>query len=63
MSLRDWCLIVLLGAIWGCSFVFNAVLIREIGPLWVTSLRVAMATTEWASGTQGASRLAITCAS
>src|SRR5690606_29365681 len=42
MSLRDWALIVLLGAIWGCSFVFNAVLIREIGPLWVTSLRVAI---------------------
>jgi len=42
MSLRDWALIILLGAIWGCSFVFNAVLIREIGPLWVTSLRVAI---------------------
>ena len=42
MSLRDWALIVLLGAIWGCSFVFNAVLIRETGPLWVTSLRVAI---------------------
>ena len=42
MSLRDWFLIVLLGAIWGCSFVFNAVLIREIGPLWVTSFRVAI---------------------
>jgi drug/metabolite transporter (DMT)-like permease len=42
MSLRDWFLIVLLGAIWGCSFVFNAILIREIGPLWVTSLRVAI---------------------
>lgn len=42
MSLRDWFLIILLGAIWGCSFVFNAILIREIGPLWVTSLRVAI---------------------
>lgn len=42
MSLKDWLLIILLGAIWGCSFVFNAVLIREIGPLWVTSLRVAI---------------------
>ncbi|ODT80342.1 MAG: ABC transporter permease [Pelagibacterium sp. SCN 64-44] len=42
MSLRDWLLVILLGAIWGCSFVFNAVLIREIGPLWVTSLRVAI---------------------
>ncbi len=42
MSLRDWFLIVMLGAIWGCSFVFNAVLIRELGPLWVTSLRVGI---------------------
>lgn len=42
MSLRDWFWIVLLGAIWGCSFVFNAVLIRELGPLWVTSLRVGI---------------------
>lgn len=42
MSLRDWFLIITLGAIWGCSFVFNAVLIREIGPLWVTSFRVAI---------------------
>ncbi|UYO00374.1 MAG: DMT family transporter [Devosia sp.] len=42
MSLRDWSLIVLLGAIWGCSFVFNALLIRELGPLWVTALRVGI---------------------
>lgn len=42
MSLRDWGWIILLGAIWGCSFIFNAVLIREIGPLWVTSFRVGI---------------------
>lgn len=42
MSLRDWFLIIMLGAIWGCSFVFNAVLIRELGPLWVTSFRVGI---------------------
>jgi drug/metabolite transporter (DMT)-like permease len=42
MNLRDWSWIVILGAIWGCSFVFNAILIREIGPLWVTSLRVGI---------------------
>jgi len=42
MSLRDWLLIILLGAIWGCSFVFNAILIRELGPIWVTSLRVGI---------------------
>ncbi len=42
MSLRDWGWIIFLGAVWGCSFVFNAVLIREIGPLWVTSFRVGI---------------------
>ncbi|NGP17595.1 DMT family transporter [Devosia aurantiaca] len=42
MSLRDWFWIILLGAIWGCSFVFNAILIREIGPTWVTALRVSI---------------------
>lgn len=42
MSLRDWFWIILLGAIWGCSFIFNAILIREIGPLWVTSFRVSI---------------------
>src|SRR5690606_8810502 len=42
MAWRDWIWIILLGAIWGCSFIFNAVLIREVGPLWVTSLRVGI---------------------
>lgn len=42
MSLRDWLTIILLGAVWGCSFVFNAVLIREIGPIWVTTFRVGI---------------------
>lgn len=43
MATRDWLLIILLGAIWGCSFIFNALLIREIGPLWVSGLRVGIA--------------------
>lgn len=42
MLLRYWALIVLLGAVWGCSFLFNAVLIREISPLWVSGGRVAI---------------------
>ncbi len=42
MPLRYWALIVLLGAVWGCSFMFNAVLIREISPLWVSGGRVAI---------------------
>ena len=42
MAQRDWFWIIFLGAIWGCSFIFNAVLIREISPLWVTSFRVGI---------------------
>jgi drug/metabolite transporter (DMT)-like permease len=40
MKLQYWLLIILLGAVWGCSFLFNAVLIREISPLWVSAGRV-----------------------
>lgn len=42
MPLRYWLLIILLGAVWGCSFLFNAVLIREISPLWVSAGRVSI---------------------
>lgn len=40
MNLRDWLIIIALGAVWGGSFLFNAVLLREIGPLWVSAGRV-----------------------
>lgn len=43
MASRDWFWIILLGTIWGSSFIFNAILIREIGPLWVSGLRVGIA--------------------
>jgi len=42
MPLRYWALIIGLGAVWGCSFLFNAILIREISPLWVSAGRVSM---------------------
>ena len=42
MPIRYWALIILLGAIWGCSFLFYAVLIREISPLWVSAGRVTI---------------------
>jgi drug/metabolite transporter (DMT)-like permease len=42
MPLRYWALIIGLGAVWGCSFLFNAVLIREISPLWVSAGRVTI---------------------
>jgi drug/metabolite transporter (DMT)-like permease len=42
MKLQYWLLIILLGAVWGCSFLFNAILIREISPLWVSAGRVTI---------------------
>ncbi|VAW15287.1 Permease of the drug/metabolite transporter (DMT) superfamily [hydrothermal vent metagenome] len=42
MNLRDWLWIFLLGIIWGFSFPFNALLLRELGPLWVSAGRVGV---------------------
>lgn len=42
MPLRYWLLIIALGSVWGGSFLFNAVLIREISPLWVSAGRVSI---------------------
>ena len=42
MTLREWFWIVFLGAVWGGSFIFNALLIRELSPLWVTAFRVGI---------------------
>lgn len=42
MPLRYWLLIIMLGAVWGSSFLFNAILIREISPLWVSAGRVTI---------------------
>lgn len=42
MTARYWALIVFLGALWGCSFLFNAILIRELGPLWVSAGRISI---------------------
>ena len=43
MALRDWFWVLLLGTIWGSSFFFNGILIREIGPLWVSAGRTTVA--------------------
>ncbi len=42
MNLRDWLWIFLLGIIWGFSFPFNALLLRELGPLWVSAGRTGV---------------------
>jgi len=40
---RDWSLLGLLSVLWGGSFFFNGVLLRELPPLTVVFLRVALA--------------------
>ncbi|OIQ28660.1 MAG: EamA family transporter [Alphaproteobacteria bacterium MedPE-SWcel] len=40
MALRYWAIIITLGIGWGMSFMFNAVLLRELGPLWIATGRV-----------------------
>jgi len=43
MSLRDWSLIFLLGAIWGGAFFFGRVAVAEIAPLKLVMFRVTLA--------------------
>ena len=40
MALRYWAVIFILGIGWGMSFMFNAILLRELGPLSVSMGRV-----------------------
>jgi len=40
---RDWSLLGLLSILWGGSFVFNGLILRELPPLTVVFLRVAVA--------------------
>src|ERR1700681_1348966 len=43
MDTRDWSLLGLLSVLWGGSFFFNGVVLRELPPLTVVLLRVALA--------------------
>ena len=43
ISLRDWSLIILLGAIWGGSFFFARIAVAEIAPLVLVMFRVGIA--------------------
>ena len=43
MRTSDWFWIITVGAIWGCSFFFNAILICELSALWVAAGRVSIA--------------------
>lgn len=42
MSTRDWFWVILLGTIWGTSFLFNDLLVAQVGPLWVSAGRVGI---------------------
>jgi drug/metabolite transporter (DMT)-like permease len=43
MSARDWAMLLLLGGIWGGSFFFASIAVREIQPLVLVLFRVAIA--------------------
>jgi drug/metabolite transporter (DMT)-like permease len=43
MDQRDWALLVLLSILWGGSFFFNGVAVRELPPLTIVLARVAIA--------------------
>src|SRR5258708_37264852 len=40
---RDWSLLALLSILWGGSFFFNGVVLRELPPLTLVLLRVSLA--------------------
>ncbi|MCF6344013.1 MAG: DMT family transporter [Devosiaceae bacterium] len=42
MNITNWLWIILLGIIWGFSFPFNAILLVELSPLWISALRVGI---------------------
>ena len=43
MSASDWGLLLLLSVLWGGSFLFNAITLRELGPLTIVLGRVGIA--------------------
>jgi drug/metabolite transporter (DMT)-like permease len=43
MSAREWAMLVALSLLWGGSFFFNGVAVRELPPLTIAFLRVALA--------------------
>src|SRR5690242_15662847 len=43
MSTKDWAQLLLLGALWGASFLFARIAVREIEPLTLVFYRVGIA--------------------
>jgi drug/metabolite transporter (DMT)-like permease len=59
MDERDWALLVLLSILWGGSFFFNGIAVRELPPFTIVLARVAIAAVLllpvlWAHGMNGA---------
>jgi drug/metabolite transporter (DMT)-like permease len=42
MNAREWTMLLVLSAIWGCSFFFTAIMLREVSPFTSVFLRVAI---------------------
>ena len=63
MDERDWALLVLLSILWGGSFFFTGIAVRELPPLTIVLARVAIAAVLllpvlWANGTRPPASLA-----
>lgn len=43
MSTRDWLMVLAVGCIWGTSFLFIAILLREFDPFWIAAGRLGIA--------------------
>lgn len=43
MTLKSWCLLILLSGLWGGTFFFTSIAVRELPPLTVVFLRVGLA--------------------
>lgn len=43
MELREWSLLLILSIIWGSSFLFMGILVKELPPLTITALRLSIA--------------------
>ncbi len=43
MNAREWSILLLLSLIWGCSFFFVAIALRELSPLTIVAMRVLLA--------------------
>ena len=43
ITTSSWVMVTTLGFVWGASFLFNALALKELGPFWIGTLRVILA--------------------